>query len=80
MYHVLILIISLSGQPVGIAPIPNGVAYNDEATCTVAIPQALEDFQKYLDEKTGGQFVAAKGKCFSDDEIEQLKHPKSRPV
>jgi hypothetical protein len=82
MYHILILVISLGGQPVGIAKAPGNEVFADEASCTAAIPVKLVEAQKFLDEnpteEVRGKFAVAGGKCFSDAELDKLQHPKNQ--
>src|ERR1035437_3223547 len=76
MFHILLLIVSLAGQPVGIAKAPGDVAYTTEAACAADRQQALEVAQKMIDDNptVRGQFKVARAKCFSDSEIEELQH------
>jgi hypothetical protein len=78
MYHVLVLIFSLTtGQPVGIAKAVGSNDFADAAACEASRVERMSDTQAVIESKpeTAGKYLVADGKCFSDADIEKMQHP-----
>lgn len=74
-YFVYMLIIALSGQPVGIAKDPT--PYPTEGACTAVAMQVATDMQAKIDTdpnlEVRGRFAVAKVACATEDEMAKAR-------
>jgi hypothetical protein len=68
MFKIFLLIIALSGQPVGVSGYPPepgtpDAVFATEAECQKHLPEAMQHTQEFLDKQTHGQLAVADAVC-----------------
>lgn len=85
-FHIFLLIIGLSGRPVGVleytgSPVPNApvVSYTTKTECDAFLPEAMRSVQEHLDNSDNpaikGLLAVADGKCATNREMELPPEP-----
>ena len=75
MFHVFLIIIALTGQPVQILRSNEG--FDTKAACEAKLPGEMAEVQKFLDENPDpaikGQYAVGDGQCLTDAEAGKAK-------
>lgn len=77
MFHVYLLILSLSGEPASV--MQNSTEFKDEASCLAQLEQLTEGGRRFVasNPELNGKVEIVASKCISDEEIAKASAPRA---